>query len=315
MAETEEQPLVTFVLFAYNQERYIAEAVAGALAQDYSPLKIILSDDCSTDLTFEIMQRMAAEYQGPHKIVLNRNERNLGISGHVNAVMELVRTQFVILAAGDDISLPSRTSVSVVGLTKSGSPMISLSTISFFPDGQSRADNTRTCTEIVTLKGYLKKQNKHPAGASRAMDIKLFSLFGPLHTDCPTEDTTFLMRALLLGDVHYLPEVGVRYRRHPQAVSRPENVLKMKTERIGDQYLVDAARAKELGLISDQTHLDVESMIRVFNKRRAKAENLRRSRRLMQGLLPIIIDFDFSIREKLSSIKYYLLSRFAGSRV
>ena len=42
---------MTFVLLAYNQEKYIREAVDGALAQTYHPLKIILSDDCSSDRT------------------------------------------------------------------------------------------------------------------------------------------------------------------------------------------------------------------------------------------------------------------------
>lgn len=39
-----EKPLVTFALFAYNQESCIREAVEGALAQDYENLEIILSD-------------------------------------------------------------------------------------------------------------------------------------------------------------------------------------------------------------------------------------------------------------------------------
>ncbi|MEO5658257.1 MAG: glycosyltransferase, partial [Polaromonas sp.] len=47
-------PLVTFVLFAYNQKKFIAEAVNGALSQTYSPLQIILSDDASTDGTYEV---------------------------------------------------------------------------------------------------------------------------------------------------------------------------------------------------------------------------------------------------------------------
>ncbi|HUF60663.1 MAG TPA: glycosyltransferase, partial [Verrucomicrobiales bacterium] len=63
MPETEpqstERPLVSFLLLAYNQEQYIHEAVEGAFSQTYSPLEIILSDDCSTDRTFEIMREMA----------------------------------------------------------------------------------------------------------------------------------------------------------------------------------------------------------------------------------------------------------------
>ena len=58
-------PLISFVLLAYKQEKYIREAVEGAFAQTYSPLEIILSDDASPDGTFEIIQEMAAAYQGP----------------------------------------------------------------------------------------------------------------------------------------------------------------------------------------------------------------------------------------------------------
>ena len=41
----EDRPLVTFFLFAYNQEKYIEEACRAALAQTYSPLEIIFSED------------------------------------------------------------------------------------------------------------------------------------------------------------------------------------------------------------------------------------------------------------------------------
>ncbi len=52
--------LVTFALFSYNQERFIREALRGALAQTYSPLQIVISDDCSQDRTFKIIQEQAA---------------------------------------------------------------------------------------------------------------------------------------------------------------------------------------------------------------------------------------------------------------
>ena len=62
--------LVTFALFAYNQEKFIREAVEGAFSQTYEPLEIILSDDYSSDRTFEIIERMAAEYTGPHRVIV-----------------------------------------------------------------------------------------------------------------------------------------------------------------------------------------------------------------------------------------------------
>ena len=68
-----DRPLVTFALFAYNQEKYIREAIEGAFAQTYEPLEIILSDDCSVDRTFEIMTEMVVNYRGKHCIKLNKN--------------------------------------------------------------------------------------------------------------------------------------------------------------------------------------------------------------------------------------------------
>ena len=79
-----DRPLISYVVTTYNIEKYVEESVKCAFAQTYSPLEIVLSDDCSTDQTFEIMKRMADEYQGPHKIVLNRNVKNMGITKHMN---------------------------------------------------------------------------------------------------------------------------------------------------------------------------------------------------------------------------------------
>ena len=55
-----ERPLVSALVLGYNQESIIRKAVEGAFAQTYIPLEIVLSDDCSTDRTFDIMREMAA---------------------------------------------------------------------------------------------------------------------------------------------------------------------------------------------------------------------------------------------------------------
>ena len=104
----EVNPLITYVLFGYNQAHYVREAISAALTQTYSPLEIILSDDCSTDGTFDIMREAAASYSGPHKIILNRNERNRGVGAHVNRAFGLAHGEWIVTAASDDISDPDR---------------------------------------------------------------------------------------------------------------------------------------------------------------------------------------------------------------
>ncbi|MBK9785786.1 MAG: glycosyltransferase family 2 protein [Betaproteobacteria bacterium] len=123
------RPLVTFALFAYNQEKYIREAVVGALQQDYSPIEIIISDDCSTDKTFEIIQELSEEYEGCAKIILNRNKKNVGLIGHINKVMDIASGELVIVAAKDDISLSDRVSKNVKFYLDMGKPDSILVTI------------------------------------------------------------------------------------------------------------------------------------------------------------------------------------------
>lgn len=111
-------PLVTFALFAYNQEKYIREAVEGAFSQTYEPLEIILSDDCSSDQTFEIMKDMASKYQGPHSVRVRRQPVNDGLLNHVCAVISEMRGEIMVLAAGDDISVPERVETIIASWTR-----------------------------------------------------------------------------------------------------------------------------------------------------------------------------------------------------
>lgn len=108
-----ERPLVTFALFAYNQEKYIREAVEGAFSQTYQRMEIILSDDCSTDSTFDILNEMASNYRGSKKIIVRKTEKNRGTLLHVADVAKIAKGNLIILAAGDDISKPHRTKVIV----------------------------------------------------------------------------------------------------------------------------------------------------------------------------------------------------------
>lgn len=135
---TPHRPLVTFALFAYNQENYIREAVEGAFSQTYSPLEIILSDDCSSDRTFEIMEEMARAYEGPHLVKVRRGKVNLGVLAHVLSVAQLATGEIIIVGAGDDISLPERSEVIANALSGMESLAFSSDDIIIDENGQRR---------------------------------------------------------------------------------------------------------------------------------------------------------------------------------
>ena len=103
-----DRPLVSMLLIAYHQQATVAEAIAGALAQTYSPLEILVSDDASGDGTWAAMQAAVAGYTGPHRVVLNRNPHNLGIGAHLSMLAARAQGELLFVAAGDDVSLPER---------------------------------------------------------------------------------------------------------------------------------------------------------------------------------------------------------------
>ena len=81
-------PEVTVVFLAYNQEAYVTAAVQSVLAQTGVVAELILSDDASTDRTYEKMAAAVAGYTGPHQVVLRRNAVNQGIDHIVQVVAQ-----------------------------------------------------------------------------------------------------------------------------------------------------------------------------------------------------------------------------------
>jgi len=106
-------PPVSLVLLAYRQEAYIEAAVRSAFAQDYDNLEIVLSDDRSPDGTFAAIERLAAGYDGPHRVVTNQTGTNGGVLAHLYEAVARASGELLVVAAGDDLSHPDRVSVLV----------------------------------------------------------------------------------------------------------------------------------------------------------------------------------------------------------
>src|SRR4051812_30904249 len=83
-APATQRPLISIGVPAYNGARHIAEALESALAQDYTPLEVIVVDDASTDDTETICRRFAA---ADRRIRYVRNGRNLGAVANFRCVL------------------------------------------------------------------------------------------------------------------------------------------------------------------------------------------------------------------------------------
>jgi len=298
------KPLISYVVTTYNIEKYVEESVKCAFSQTYSPLEIILSDDCSTDRTFDIMQEMAKMYCGPHKIVLNRNEKNLGITKHMNkAYLELASGEIIIAAHGDDLSKPERTEKSYEYLKK----YPDVTALSFSIDAFDDANNVlKDHSAIVTEPHeYTFDGGGNIPAPSRAFYKKVMEMFGPLNDDCPTEDELISFRALLLGKNMFFPEHMVRYRKHSNSSSNPENFAKFPLDKILIQQNDDMYKAVNMDLITEEQRKNKYKQLSILNDIRSRYRRYFSSRRL-KDLLKLIFYPKVKMRMKVHYVKEHI---------
>jgi len=215
--------LVTFGLITYNQERFVEEAVLSAFAQDYESLEIVISDDCSSDNTFAIIQKLVDGYTGPHKIIVNRNQNNLGLAGNINRMWGLSSGEFLVIQAGDDISLPHRTSRLVdAWQSKNPRPSIVCSNETFIDENGGRIKDNKSIRNSDSGEAIMETligTNPYVVGGCSAGYAKeLHFEVGPLLLDVRAEDFVYSFRALLAKGVLELDEALVLYRQNPQSI-------------------------------------------------------------------------------------------------
>ena len=208
-------PLVTFALFAYNQGQFIREAVQGAFSQDYPFMEIVISDDCSTDNTFEIIEELVRDYKGPHKLIINRNPRNIGLVASVNKVfIEIAHGEWFVTAAGDDVSLPTRVT-QAMAIAKSD---VRIKGVHCAVDRVDEGGNflNALSPRKVDLKNI---ENESMLGAAACYHRDVMDVFGPMSNSVQNEDMVLTLRALLIGHIHSLDESCVVWRRHGNNIS------------------------------------------------------------------------------------------------
>jgi len=217
------RPLVSMLLIAYNQAGVVADAVAGALAQTYSPLEILISDDCSTDGTWAAIEAAVRDYRGPHRIALNRNEQNAGISAHLSKLAAMSQGALLVIAAGDDVSVPERCARLVDCWNALGQrvDLIASDLVELAPAPASvaapadREAGRIAPTDLGQYRNFDAWARERPwvVGASHAWSRRLFERFGPMLPGAMAEDQIMTFRAVMSGGAHSLREPLVRYRR------------------------------------------------------------------------------------------------------
>jgi glycosyltransferase involved in cell wall biosynthesis len=238
------KPLVSFCLIAYNQEKFVRQAIESALAQTYRPIQFIFSDDCSTDRSFEIMREMAELHQGKENILLNRNEKNLGIVDHLNRIFfEFTKGKYLVLLAGDDITSPDRTGKVVSLFEATRASAIAVNPVMIDENGSSAGNRFFPVfpTGHLYFEEFFEKGARFFGGGGYAREI--FDTYGPMKNSARNEDRILSLRATTLGGIAYLSDPVYFYREHGNNMSF---WVKMKRDPQNKAQYALAARRNQL---------------------------------------------------------------------
>lgn len=94
-------PLVSICCTTYNHEKYIAQAIEGFLMQQTDfEFEIVIGEDCSTDLTAQIIKEYEEQY--PQKFNVLYNRKNIGVTPNWKQTLHACKGQFIAICEGDD---------------------------------------------------------------------------------------------------------------------------------------------------------------------------------------------------------------------
>lgn len=91
------------LMVTYNHEKFIRQALDSIFLNEILPDVVYLSDDCSTDNTYNIVLEYKKRY--PYILICERNEKNIGLYANINKAWEFGRNcdcDIISWCSGDD---------------------------------------------------------------------------------------------------------------------------------------------------------------------------------------------------------------------
>lgn len=131
---------VSILLPVYNGEKYLEEAILSVIGQTFSDFELLVVDDCSTDRSVAIIERLKEK---DSRIKFFKNEKNQGLFANYNRCIEYACGRFVKPFAQDDILAPTALE-KMIALMEKDASLALVSSACKIVDGQGKVSRTRS---------------------------------------------------------------------------------------------------------------------------------------------------------------------------
>lgn len=215
------KPKISVVMSVYNGEKYLNKSMDSILNQTFKDFEFIIIDDCSTDKSYQILERYR---NSDTRIKLIRKNKNIGVKGFIknlNLGIKEARGQYIARMDQDDIAELNRLEKQYNFLVEN-------------PDTYIVGSNLALIDEEGALFGEMIAPLSDRV--IRKKMIKKISLFHPVIMFRNTNEFNYREKMLYCEDYDLylrmitkeismanLPEKLLQYRIHGQSISRKDN--------------------------------------------------------------------------------------------
>lgn len=266
----------SILFITYQHEKFVAEAIRSAMAQDHLDIELIICDDGSSDKTREILEAELINCPSHIPVVRLYADKNQGLHENFNKGLAVCTGDIVVAMSGDDISLPHRVSSICKEFESDPNCMLVFSNWTCIDDLGNKHKIGCNINMDKVFSYFICKTNiyaKSPVcGATAAYRITLRDQFPPMIKGRHGEDNCFWLRALLVGSVKYLSEPLVLWRSHQASLSNWSKRLAtddlqryirfLKShELFWRQWNRDLSHAVDCNIISESEKINISHLI------------------------------------------------------
>ncbi|MBD2093924.1 glycosyltransferase [Trichocoleus sp. FACHB-591] len=212
------EPLVSVAVATFNGEKYLREQLDSILGQTYKNIEIVVSDDCSSDRTLDILE----EYRSKYGLRYFCNERNLGLVRNFESAISMCQGKYIALCDQDDIWKPMKieTLVSEIeGYSLIYSPAVEyihkdgyiakVPDVASYLNWYSRFGTGKATKQLIASNWVVSHQ------VMFRKDLCKFAL--PIPKGQPYHDAWLAIVASKLGGIKFLSDDLMVYRQHEQS--------------------------------------------------------------------------------------------------
>ena len=242
-------PTVSIGVPVYNGEQHVGAALDSLLSQSCGDLELIVSDNASTDSTWEICEGYARR---DPRVRMFRQPRNGGVAANWNFVARQARGRFFKWASASDLCAPMSIERCLEAMSDD-TVVLAFGHTSFIDDGGREVSvydkdfavlQDRPSDRFAQISRYLRVNN-----AVNGL-IRLDALRKTrMHRAYPHSDLVLMAELALYGRFVLLPEV-LLYRR-----TGPEHTTGMRTAEAVDRMFRPTAR-RPLLFLNTRRHAD-----------------------------------------------------------